>query len=66
MPPLRQLGPNRVTGATRVWLPVLRRCLLVTVGMVVSRVVQLALGCGDAPAGTALHAWPFKPAGPGP
>ena len=44
MPPLQQLGPNRVTGATRVWMVVLRGYLLVAVGMVVFRIVQLALG----------------------
>lgn len=44
MPPLQELGPNRITGATRVWMLVLRGYLLVAVGMVVFRIVQLALG----------------------
>ena len=44
MPPLAQLTPNRISGATRAWMIVLRAYLLVAVGMVVFRVVQLALG----------------------
>jgi len=43
MPPLQELGPNRITGATRVWMLVLRGYLLLAVGMVVFRLVQLAL-----------------------
>jgi len=43
MPPLQQLAPNRITGATRVWMLVLRGYLLVAVGMVLFRLVQLAL-----------------------
>jgi Mn2+/Fe2+ NRAMP family transporter len=43
MPPLQELGPNRITGATRVWMLVLRGYLLVAVGMVLFRLVQLAL-----------------------
>ena len=42
--PLAQLAPNRISGATRAWMIVLRAYLLVAVGMVVFRVVQLALG----------------------
>ncbi len=44
MRPLSQLAPVRLTGAKRVWMIVLRVYLLVAVGMVVVRVVQLALG----------------------
>ena len=44
MPPLAQLAPNRITGATRLWMLVLRGYLLVAVGMVLFRIVQLALG----------------------
>jgi Mn2+/Fe2+ NRAMP family transporter len=44
MPPLPQLGPGRITGATRVWMIVLRGYLLVAVGMIVFRIVQLAIG----------------------
>jgi len=44
MPPLPQLEPNRISGTTRVWMLVLRGYLLVAVGMVVFRIVQLALG----------------------
>ncbi len=44
MPPLQQLEPNRITGATRVWMLVLRGYLLVAVGMVLFRIFQLALG----------------------
>ena len=43
MPPLQQLAPSKITGATRVWMLVLRGYLLVAVGMVVFRLVQLAL-----------------------
>jgi len=43
MPPLPQLAPNRITGATRVWMLVLRGYLVVAVGMVLFRLVQLAL-----------------------
>jgi NRAMP (natural resistance-associated macrophage protein)-like metal ion transporter len=43
MPPLADLGPNRITGATRAWMIVLRGYLIVAVGMVVFRLVQLAL-----------------------
>jgi hypothetical protein len=44
MPPLAQLEPNRMTGATRIWMIVLRAYLVVAVGMVVFRLVQLAIG----------------------
>jgi NRAMP (natural resistance-associated macrophage protein)-like metal ion transporter len=44
MRPLTQLLPARLTGATRVWMIVLRAYLLLAVGMVVVRVVQLAVG----------------------
>jgi hypothetical protein len=44
MPPLPRLGPNRITGATRIWMIVLRAYLLIAVGMVVFRIVQLAIG----------------------
>ena len=43
MPPLPQLAPSRITGATRIWMMVLRGYLLVAVGMVLFRIVQLAL-----------------------
>jgi NRAMP (natural resistance-associated macrophage protein)-like metal ion transporter len=44
MRPLTQLAPARLTGATRVWMIVLRGYLVVAVGLVVTRLVQLALG----------------------
>ncbi len=44
MRPLTQLAPARLTTATRVWMIVLRGYLLLAVGLVVVRVVQLALG----------------------
>ena len=44
MRPLTQLLPAPLTGATRVWMIVLRAYLLLAVGLVVVRVVQLALG----------------------
>ena len=43
MPPLAQLPPNHITGATRVWMLVLRGYLIVAVGMVVFRIIQLAM-----------------------
>ena len=44
MPALSQLAPARLTVATRVWMMVLRGYLLVAVGLVIFRVVQLAVG----------------------
>ncbi len=44
MRPLTRLLPARPTGAKRLWMIVLRLYLLVAVGLVVVRVVQLALG----------------------
>jgi hypothetical protein len=44
MRPLTQLVPPRLTGATRAWMFVLRGYLLLAVGLVVVRVIQLALG----------------------
>jgi Mn2+/Fe2+ NRAMP family transporter len=44
MRPLTQLAPARLTGATRIWMVVLRGYLLLAIGLVVVRVVQLALG----------------------
>jgi hypothetical protein len=44
MRPLTQLLPARLTGATRVWMIVLRGYLLLAVGMVVVKVIQLAAG----------------------
>jgi hypothetical protein len=44
MPPLSRLRPNRITGATRIWMIVLRAYLLIAVGMVVFRLVQLVMG----------------------
>ena len=43
MPPLAQLAPNHITGATRIWMFVLRGYLIVAVGMVIFRLVQLAM-----------------------
>ena len=43
MPPLAQLAPNPITGATRIWMFVLRGYLIVAVGMVIFRLVQLAM-----------------------
>jgi Mn2+/Fe2+ NRAMP family transporter len=44
MPPLSRLEPNRITGATRIWMIVLRAYLVVAVGMVAFRIVQLTIG----------------------
>ena len=43
MRPLHQLAPNRITGTTRVWMLLLRGYLLVAVGMVLFRIVHLAM-----------------------
>jgi len=43
MPPLDELAPARLTPAKKLWMIVLRGYLVVAVGMVVVRVVQLAL-----------------------
>jgi len=44
MPALSQLAAPRLTQATRLWMGVLRVYLVVAVGLVVVRVVQLAMG----------------------
>jgi NRAMP (natural resistance-associated macrophage protein)-like metal ion transporter len=44
MPPLHALPPSQLTLSKRIWMLVLRGYLLVAVGMVVVRVVQLATG----------------------
>jgi NRAMP (natural resistance-associated macrophage protein)-like metal ion transporter len=44
MRPLTQLLPAKLTGATGVWMIALRGYLLLAIGLVVVRVVQLALG----------------------
>jgi Mn2+/Fe2+ NRAMP family transporter len=44
MPPLARLEPNRITGATRIWMIVLRAYLVIAAGMVVFRLVQIAIG----------------------
>ncbi len=44
MPPLAEMPSAKLTGATRVWMIVLRGYLLLAVGLVVVRVIQLALG----------------------
>jgi len=46
MPPLDLLEPATITVSLRLWMIVLRVYLVVAVGMVVVRIVQLALGQG--------------------
>ena len=46
MPPLSDLEPIHLSLSRRVWMIVLRGYLVVAVGMVLVRVVQLALGEG--------------------
>jgi len=46
MPPLDELAPARISLASRTWMIVLRGYLVLAVGMVIVRVVQLALGQG--------------------
>jgi len=44
MPPLDQLSPARLTTLNRVWLIVLRAYLIVAAGLVIVRIVALAMG----------------------
>jgi len=46
MPPLSTLPPGRFSASTRVWMGVLRAYLVVAGGLVLVRIVQLALGHG--------------------
>jgi hypothetical protein len=46
MPPLAQLSPARLTPLTRIWLTVLRGYLVVAGGLVLWRIVKLAVGAG--------------------
>jgi NRAMP (natural resistance-associated macrophage protein)-like metal ion transporter len=43
MPPLGELPPARLTTLSRIWLIVLRAYLLVAAGLVLARIVQLAI-----------------------
>jgi hypothetical protein len=43
MPPLTELPPGRMTGFTRIWLSILRLYLAVAGGLVLWRIVDLAL-----------------------
>jgi hypothetical protein len=44
MPPLEALPPARLTTLSRVWMIVLRAYLIVAAGLVLFRIVNLALG----------------------
>jgi hypothetical protein len=44
MPPLEQLPPARLSRLARVWLIVLRTYLVVAGGLVLIRIVTLAVG----------------------
>jgi hypothetical protein len=46
MPPLAQLSPARMTPLTRMWLAVLRGYLVLAAGLVLWRIVALALSAG--------------------
>jgi hypothetical protein len=46
MPPLSKLFPARMTPLTRIWMVVLRGYLLIAGGLVLVRIVQLAIGQG--------------------
>ena len=46
MPPLDQLPPAQLTPLTRIWLSVLRSYLVVAGGLVLWRIVELALFAG--------------------
>ena len=43
MPPLAELSPRKLTTLNRVWLFVLRAYLIVAAGLVLARIVQLAI-----------------------
>ncbi|AIO39234.1 divalent metal cation transporter [Burkholderia sp. AU19243] len=43
MPPLESLEPQKMTAATRVWMAVLRGYLVIAVGLVIVKVVQMTL-----------------------
>jgi len=43
MPPLDQLPPARMTALTRIWLSVLRGYLILAGGLVLGRIVELAI-----------------------
>jgi hypothetical protein len=44
MPPLETLAPKPLTALNRVWMFVLRGYLLLAAGLVLFRIIQLALG----------------------
>ena len=44
MPPLAELAPARLTPLSRAWLIVLRVYLVVAAGMVLTRIILLAIG----------------------
>jgi hypothetical protein len=44
MPPLEELTPARLSVLSRVWMIVLRGYLVVAGGLVLVRIVELALG----------------------
>jgi hypothetical protein len=46
MPPLAELPPARLSLASRLWMIVLRGYLLVAGGLVLVRIIQLAMGGG--------------------
>ena len=43
MPPLDTLEPQNMTVSTRVWMAVLRGYLVIAVGLVIVKVVQMTL-----------------------
>jgi hypothetical protein len=47
MPPLEDLSPARLTMLNRVWLVALRAYLVVAAGLVLVRIVTLAIGGAD-------------------
>jgi len=46
MPPLSELAPARLTTLSRMWMIVLRAYLVIAGGLVLVRIVQLAMGSG--------------------
>jgi hypothetical protein len=46
MPPLDQLPPAQLTPLTRIWLTVLRGYLIIAGGLVLWRILELALSAG--------------------
>jgi hypothetical protein len=47
MPPIAELPPRRLTAGERIWLVVLRGYLFLAAGLVLARIVSLAVAGHD-------------------